>query len=293
MKVTFFYGLAKNAGKTTTLNLYLSEPVALKRGVTSIGWDGESYDHLFGHSKPSIYLSPNTYLVTYERFQPQGSDEIATLDISSPFFGKLKVYRTLRRTRVQLVGPKSLSQLRQVISFMRMIGIEELVLDGAVDRRVGFEVASSTYIVLSPIVVPMRKGERDYQLLVDIARAYHQLFSSPTLSSTSLDAPPGVRERVFIKRDGGVTEETLEEIWREGYEELWLENPSRLILFATELPKWLRRLRIRFFTKPKLERLVWNPFDSELGIYDKKALRIGEELAKEIEEMLILELVRA
>jgi len=286
LKVTFFYGLAKNAGKTTTLNWYINTHLSPNSALTSIGWDGESYDHLFGHSKPPIYIPPNTYFITFERFKPEDAEVILPLKVHSPFFGELYLYKARKRTGVQLVGPKRLSQLRRIKEILESLGIKELILDGAVDRRVGFEIATHSYIIISPIVVPLKDKGREYKLMKDIAKAYHQLFTAQTVGRSSSSS------EVFIKREGGVTEETLEKVWKQGYKEIWIDNPARLVVFPTELPKWLGRIHIRFFRTPELEKLVWNPFDSELGVYDRVALELGEKLSQELEKIMILQLVK-
>lgn len=282
MEVTFFYGLAKNAGKTTTLNWYTRRAGDLSRkAFMSIGWDGESFDHLFGHSKPSIELPPNTSIVTFSKFAPAHGEELLDLKVDSPFFGTLKLFRLKRREKVQLVGPNKLGDLKKVIDKLRDFNYGEVIIDGAVDRRIGFEVATRVFIVISPIIVPLRGEDRDYQLLSEIARAYHQILSNSKISQNS-------QEVTAIP--GGVTSDTLESLWRRGVKEILLENPSKLVLEPSELVTWVRRISFRFKQVPKLEAIIWNPFDIERGMYDLKAKAIGEELSKQL-PITVLELV--
>ncbi|HRV33000.1 MAG TPA: hypothetical protein P5281_01530, partial [Anaerovoracaceae bacterium] len=62
-------GMAKNSGKTTTLNYLLEEAFdeGLVLGVTSTGRDGESTDLVTGTDKPKVYLFTDTIVSVPEK----------------------------------------------------------------------------------------------------------------------------------------------------------------------------------------------------------------------------------
>ncbi|NTU75981.1 MAG: hypothetical protein HGA86_07660, partial [Anaerolineaceae bacterium] len=68
MRIIGFAGTAKNTGKTTaalTL-LELARTAGLTPALTSIGFDGESLDHVTGLPKPRYLLHPGDLLATAE-----------------------------------------------------------------------------------------------------------------------------------------------------------------------------------------------------------------------------------
>mgnify|MGYP005827736867 CR=1 FL=1 len=62
-------GLAKNAGKTVTLNYLIeqAENLNLSIGITSTGRDGESTDLVTNTQKPSIYVGEGMYVATAKK----------------------------------------------------------------------------------------------------------------------------------------------------------------------------------------------------------------------------------
>jgi len=61
IKILSIIGLSKNCGKTTTLIKIIDsiDEESNRICVTSIGIDGEKYDHLFLFEKPKIKLKKN------------------------------------------------------------------------------------------------------------------------------------------------------------------------------------------------------------------------------------------
>ena len=68
-KVISIVGLAKNTGKTETLN-YLTKNLYennLKMGLISYGRDGEDIDLITGKKKPTVNVYPGSFFVTSSR----------------------------------------------------------------------------------------------------------------------------------------------------------------------------------------------------------------------------------
>ena len=62
-------GLAKNAGKTVTLNYLIEEAykINIKIGITSTGRDGENTDLVTETQKPSIEVTEGMYVATAKK----------------------------------------------------------------------------------------------------------------------------------------------------------------------------------------------------------------------------------
>ncbi len=132
-------GLAKNAGKTETLNYLLrglcrggAHPI----GVTSIGVDGESEDSVHGTVKPSIALRRGTVFVTSERHYRQRRLVSEILDVSATgtSLGRLVTARVVEPGTVILSGPATTSGLKTCIDAMTQYGVETTLVDGALSR---------------------------------------------------------------------------------------------------------------------------------------------------------------
>lgn len=128
-------GLAKNAGKTTTVNALLAaSPERL--GLTSLGLDGETTDHLTGLAKPRIRPPAGTLIATTE-----GSLERSrsTLDIVEqlPFrtsLGHVLIGRADGSSEVEVSGPTTLAELRATVERLRVHGAHRVLVDGAINR---------------------------------------------------------------------------------------------------------------------------------------------------------------
>lgn len=131
-------GMAKNTGKTVTLNQIIEE-LYLKKyriGLLSYGRDGENFDVITGKHKPPIKVYPGNFFVTADRVL-NGSNlkfkKIDNTEITS-MMGKVNIYQSLSEGSVQLVGINRLSQLILIREIMKN-KVDYLLIDGALDRR--------------------------------------------------------------------------------------------------------------------------------------------------------------
>ena len=137
MLVLGIAGTAKNTGKTTTtvsIVNHWAKPEAL--AVTSIGYDGESRDNVTGLPKPRLNLPAGALVVTAERCLDAGSARIETLErteTSTPL-GKLVIGRVRKSGLVVLAGPNNETALREFIGKIKPMGIQLLLVDGALGR---------------------------------------------------------------------------------------------------------------------------------------------------------------
>lgn len=137
-KVISIVGLAKNTGKTETLN-YLTNKLYennLKIGLISYGRDGEDIDLITGKKKPPVNVYPGSFFVTSSRAL-RGSDlkykKIENTGIKTTM-GEVNLYQSLDIGEVQLVGINRISQLIVVKNLIEN-HVEYILIDGALDRK--------------------------------------------------------------------------------------------------------------------------------------------------------------
>lgn len=131
-------GLAKNTGKTVTLNHILREADALDipLGVTSIGVDGETTDRVTATEKPEITLYPGMIFATAETHYRRRRLHAEVLDIGSRHtaLGRVVLARALSRGKTLLSGPADTASLHSLITRMRKEGATTVMIDGALSR---------------------------------------------------------------------------------------------------------------------------------------------------------------
>ncbi len=130
-------GMAKNVGKTVTLNHLIQEAdqEGIKLGLTSIGRDGERLDALSATAKPQIQVITGTLFATAQgalkktniRVQVMADTGIKTV------LGGVYIYEAMEDGFVELVGPHSHSQLEIVIELM-LQEVDVVLVDGAINR---------------------------------------------------------------------------------------------------------------------------------------------------------------
>ena len=129
-------GLAKNTGKTVTLNYLLRHlPSDVRVGVTSIGLDGESRDQVVGTEKPEITLRAGSVFATTEKHYRERRLVAELMDVSDipTALGRLVTARTLIEGKVIIAGPGSTEQLKR---WMRTVEkeVDLILVDGALSR---------------------------------------------------------------------------------------------------------------------------------------------------------------
>ena len=128
--------MAKNAGKTVTLNFLID---AFRRrevslALTSIGRDGERVDIVTKTEKPPIFVYKDTVIATAEkllRFCDITKKILQVTNINTPM-GRIVLVQALSDGFVQLGGP---SITTQIYDLMKDIPVDKIIVDGAIDRK--------------------------------------------------------------------------------------------------------------------------------------------------------------
>jgi hypothetical protein len=147
-------GLAKNTGKTVALTVLLHELEEQGRrvGVTSVGRDGEARDVIDRRiEKPRIELAKGSLLATTDSLLRASGLEHELLEqtgIRTPL-GQVLIARLKDGGTIEVAGPSAAADVRGVSDTMLGYGAEQVLIDGAVDRRAASSPGVSDRLILS------------------------------------------------------------------------------------------------------------------------------------------------
>lgn len=179
-------GMAKNVGKTVTLN-YLIEQSTKRNmvlGLTSAGRDGEKIDAVFGTHKPAIWVPEGTLLATARKCVITSDARIEILyntDISTPL-GEIIIGRARESGDIELAGPATSTGIKQVIETMKDFGGELIIIDGALDR------ASSAAPTVTDATILSTGAAIGYSIesIIDKTKLRVELFSLKELKQSKI-----------------------------------------------------------------------------------------------------------
>lgn len=140
MRTISFAGTAKNTGKTTTA-LYVVDACharGLRLALTSIGYDGELKDNVTGLPKPRYVLQTGDQVATAEKCLKMGTAGyrvVQRTDIHT-VLGEILMIEITTPGLVVLAGPNRSRDLEQVKAHFAQLGVEILLVDGALNRLV-------------------------------------------------------------------------------------------------------------------------------------------------------------
>ncbi|AZR74069.1 hypothetical protein BBF96_12080 [Anoxybacter fermentans] len=137
LKTIAIVGMAKNVGKTVTLThlIQRAEREGIRLGLTSIGRDGERLDALSAADKPQIQVTVGTLFATAQRALEKTNlraQVLADTGIKT-VLGGVYIYEAMEDGFVELVGPRSHSQIKKVIELM-FKEVDLILVDGAINR---------------------------------------------------------------------------------------------------------------------------------------------------------------
>ena len=147
-------GLAKNTGKTVTLAAILAEHAAAGRlvGVTSIGRDGEEHDVIDARiDKPRVELQAGSLVATTGgllRASGLAHERLVQTGVRTPL-GEVVLARLSEAGTVEVAGPSAAADVRAVSEAMSELGAEQVLIDGAIDRRAASSPAVADGLVMA------------------------------------------------------------------------------------------------------------------------------------------------
>lgn len=315
-------GLAKNTGKTVALTTLLRELQDAGRpvGVTSVGRDGEERDVIDARiEKPRVRLVAGSLVATTDALlrasgvphelledpgvrTPLGRVLIARVSSSPPGAAGEAPSSTGPGTggrAIEIAGPSAAADVRAVSDAMLAHGAEQVLIDGAIDRRaasspdVADGLVMSTGAVLDRDIDEVVLQTRD---AVDLVRlplvedAFHAaaederlelpprfaLTAEPEQIAQLLDEHPRARWLVVA---GALPDRflrgLLHPVQRRRRElALVVHDPTRVFLWKRG-PEWYRRQGILLQTlgRIELEAITVNPIAPQSHRFDSAQLR--------------------
>jgi hypothetical protein len=180
-KIVSVVGMAKNTGKTTTLDALIAEASeeGLRLGITSTGRDGETEDLVTGTAKPLIFLPEGavTTIPTGLYALADAGLEILCMTDYRTALGQVMICKVANAGHVQVAGPVSAASQTGICAEMLALGAELVLIDGAVDRRsVAAPHASDAVILATGAALSGRMSE----VAAETAHTV-ELYSLPTL----------------------------------------------------------------------------------------------------------------
>ncbi len=147
-------GLAKNTGKTVALAALLAECATEGRtvGVTSIGRDGETHDVIdFRIEKPPVRLGAGAFVATTDGLLRESGvphELIERTGMRTPL-GEVLIARLKGAGTIEVAGPSAAADARRVADAMLSAGAEQVMIDGAIDRRAASSPEVADGLVMS------------------------------------------------------------------------------------------------------------------------------------------------
>jgi hypothetical protein len=296
-------GLAKNTGKTETLAAILGEHAAAARrvGVTSIGRDGEERDVIDARiAKPRIRLAAGDLVATTGallRASAIAHERLLQTGVRTAL-GEVVVAVLHEPGSVEVAGPNAAADVRAVSESMADFGAEQVLIDGAVDRRAASSPAVADGLVMATGAVLSEDIER----VVALTREAVELVRLPL----ARDGPAEEGEAVGLARglvlgsepaeiarllrehprastlrvEGALSERFLESLLqarrgRPGRElRIMVADPTKVFLPARG-PGWYRGqgLSIEVLRAIELKAITVNPVAPQSHRFDSARLR--------------------
>ena len=162
-------GTAKNVGKTTTVAalLEIAETRKVSIGLTSIGRDGEAFDAVDDKPKPRIFVEAGTVIAAGRALLPHARTIEVLDERERSALGPIVFYRSKIPQYVEISGPPTARAMRAVIDRLIDLGVDRVIVDGAIDRIavVGTgndPVIVATGIALAPTVPEAARATRGF-----------------------------------------------------------------------------------------------------------------------------------
>jgi hypothetical protein len=292
-------GLAKNTGKTQTLAAILAEHAAAARriGVTSIGRDGEERDVIDARiGKPRIHLQAGSLVASTDallRASGVAHQRLVQTGIRTPL-GEVIVAELSEPGTLEVAGPSAAEDVRSVSEEMIGFGAEQVLIDGAIDRRaassprVSDGLVMATGAVLGEDVEQVVAATRDAVDLVRLPRSESGDAGVPLPGRLVLSGEPAEIAALLTEHphanaflvEGALGERFLEGLLaarreRAGRElQIVANNPTKVFL-SLHSAGWYRRqgISIEVLRTIELKAITVNPVAPQSHRLDSHRLR--------------------
>jgi len=312
-------GLAKNTGKTETLAAILREHAAAGRlvGVTSIGRDGEEHDVIDARiDKPRVLLQAGSLVATTGallRSSGLEHERLVQMGVRTPL-GEVVLARLSVSGAVEVAGPSAAADVRAVSDAMLELGAEQVLIDGAIDRRAASSPAVADGLVMATGAI---LGE-DIEAVVNATSDAVDLVRLPRAADADADAHVVVDRRLALNAepaqiaellrehahesafvvDGALSERFLEGLLtaraeRAGRELRIVAGDPTKVFLSRRGPRWYARqgISIEVLQTIDLKAITVNPVAPQSHRFDSQALR--ELIESAVADVAVLDVLDA
>jgi hypothetical protein len=309
-------GLAKNTGKTVTLAAILAEHAVAGRrvGVSSIGRDGERHDVIDARiEKPSVELRAGDLVASTGallRASGLAHERIEQTGVRTPL-GEVVLARLSEPGAVEIAGPSAAADVRAVAERMLALGAEQVLIDGAIDRRAASSPAvadglvMATGAILGEDVEEVVNATRDAVDLVRLARTSADADSLVTLERRLvLTADPAEIAALLRERpdagafavEGALSERFLNGLLAARSERADRElrivvGDSTRVFLSHRGPRWYARqgIAIEVLRTIDLRAITVNPVAPQSHRFESRPLR--ELIAAAVPDVAVLDVL--
>jgi len=308
-------GLAKNTGKTETLAAILAEHAAAGRaiGVTSIGRDGEEHDVIDARiEKPRVLLQEGSLVATTGallRSSGLAHERLAKTGVRTPL-GEVVLARLSEPGPVEVAGPSAGADLREVSEQMLELGAEQVLIDGAIDRRAASsptvadglvmatgailsedigEVVAMTSDAVDLVRLPLADGEErlllDRRLVLNGEPAEIATLLREHPRATAFEVEGALGERFLEGLLGARTERAGREL------RIVAGDPTKVFL-SRRGPRWYERqgVSIEVLRTIELKAITVNPLAPQSHRFESAMLReLVEETVADVPILDVLD----
>lgn len=169
--------MAKNSGKTVALNHLIHEAIDedIKLGIVSTGRDGESLDLVTETEKPKVFAEEGTIIATTTELLSLGDATVEIMNITeyrTPL-GEILIGRVKDSGYIQISGPQTTTEIKEVASLMLKLGAEMVIIDGAIDRRSSAAPSITDATILSTGAVLSRDMNKVIEETIHIVNLFN------------------------------------------------------------------------------------------------------------------------
>lgn len=293
IKTLAIFGLAKNTGKTTTLNALIQSLSTRTIALTSIGLDGEDFDQINHLPKPKIKAQKGTIIATAKETLPSNQTTYQVLKETTiqTALGKITIIKLLKDTTLLIAGPTLNSDLKNLIQTLTPL-CDTILIDGALNRKTFTQLNTIDALILAT-------GAAVSQTFEDTIRITKNTIKLFSLPQKDIAVSPNTSVAVFYNDHeipypnkhpntlktilqtmkpnttlyihGAITDTTIDAIIKHTKVpfKLIAEDPGKY-LFAPQKLKHLNSLNIHLYVKHavKLIAITINPWHPQSKHYD-------------------------
>lgn len=296
-------GLAKNTGKTTTLN-YILEHINNKQiGLTSIGLDGESFDQITYLPKPKVYVCPGMVIATAKEVLELVNFEYELLEETNlkTALGVVCIIKILSPGYIILAGPTTNNDLDMLIVKLKKY-VNQIFIDGAFNRKTFASIDAMDAIIIATgaalskdmneTIMKTKEVVLSFNLPVEtshIDKPYHMIVITEKdkiqfKDKTFDEIIPYQNDIKVLEIKGALTSKMIEFIVKKRIKnfKMIIEDPTKLMLDFKQY-EHLKQLNIELCVLKQVPiiALTINPFSPSGNHYDKNVFY--QEIKKQID----------